>query len=60
MADVFDALMSRRTYKESMTVEKAIQILIEGSGLDFDPDVVECFIALRSQFEEVALRWRDD
>ena len=43
-----------------MTVEKAIQILIEGSGLDFDPDVVECFIALRSQFEEVALRWRDD
>lgn len=43
IADVYDALRSKRTYKESFSKEKAIAIILEGSGQHFDPDIVEVF-----------------
>ena len=45
VADVFDALMSKRQYKDSFSLEKAVEIMKEGSGTMFDPEIIECFLA---------------
>lgn len=44
--DVFDALCSSRPYKQSFTYDKAVEILIEGRGKHFDPDLLDVFIPL--------------
>ncbi len=43
VADVFDALVAERVYKKPFTYEKAMQIIVEGAGKHFDPDIVETF-----------------
>ena len=43
IADVFDALMSKRPYKEPFSVEKTLKIINDGKGFHFDPDVVDAF-----------------
>lgn len=43
MADVFDALISVRPYKEAWSVEKAVLEIVGLSGTHFDPDVIEAF-----------------
>lgn len=45
-ADVFDALTSRRPYKEALNLETAMAIIREGRGSHFDPDVLDCFEAV--------------
>jgi len=45
LADVFDALTSRRPYKEPFPVEMAFDIIKKESGLHFDPDIVDVFFA---------------
>ena len=45
VADVFDALVSKRSYKEPFSFEKAMEIIEEGSGNHFDPKIVEAFKA---------------
>lgn len=44
VADVFDALVSKRSYKEGMPTEKAFSIIREGKGTHFDPDVAQAFL----------------
>ena len=44
VADVFDALVSRRSYKEGFPFEKAMAIIQEGSGSHFDPKIAQAFI----------------
>jgi len=60
VADVFDALLARRPYKEAMSSEQATRIILEGRGQHFDPEVVDTFIAILPQLEEVSRRWLDD
>jgi putative nucleotidyltransferase with HDIG domain len=45
IADVFDALTSRRPYKEPMSVAKALSVMIEGRGSHFDPALLDVFVA---------------
>jgi putative two-component system response regulator len=59
LADVFDALMSRRVYKTPMTLEEATKVIVEGRGTHFDPDVVDAFLACRQCFAEIAARHAD-
>jgi putative two-component system response regulator len=59
VADVYDALISRRVYKEGMPHEKAVSIIAEGRGQHFDPDIVDAFLALTEQFRAVALEFAD-
>ena len=59
VADVYDALISRRVYKEGMSHEKALGIIVEGRGSHFDPDIVDAFVALQDEFRAVALRFAD-
>lgn len=46
VVDVFDALVHRRLYKEPWPLERAIETLRQASGTQFDPDVVDAFIAV--------------
>jgi putative two-component system response regulator len=59
VADVYDALISRRVYKEPMPHEKAISIIRDGAGTHFDPDMVSAFLEISGQFHEIALKYAD-
>lgn len=54
LADVFDALICRRVYKEPMPFEQACEIIIEGSGSHFDPDIVTAFISEGDTFLRIS------
>lgn len=49
VADVFDALSSKRPYKDAFPVEKCFRIITEGRGSHFDPDVTDAFLARRDE-----------
>jgi putative two-component system response regulator len=59
LADVYDALISRRVYKEPQTHEQAKAIIVQTSGRHFDPDVVEAFLAIEENFRAIALSYID-
>lgn len=59
VADVYDALISRRVYKEGMSHEKAAVIILEGRGKHFDPDITDAFMALQDEFRAIAQRFAD-
>ena len=52
IADVYDALVSKRVYKESMSFEEANRIIIEGMGTQFDPKLEKFYLASREKLEE--------
>ncbi|MFA4968967.1 MAG: two-component system response regulator [Sulfuritalea sp.] len=60
LADVFDALISPRVYKEPMPFERAREIIVEGRGGHFEPDVVDAFLAGFDEFTAIAGHYRDD
>ncbi len=53
VADVYDALTSKRTYKEALTHEEAVAIIKRGKGTHFDPNVVDAFLSNVSGIEAV-------
>jgi putative two-component system response regulator len=53
VADVYDALTSKRFYKEAFPHAKACRIIRDLKGSHFDPDVVEAFLGLEDQFNRV-------
>ena len=59
VADVFDALVSRRSYKEPMTFEQARDFIKNGSGTSFDPRVVDAFCDAEAQIKSVAESFKD-
>ena len=59
LADVFDALISRRIYKQAMPAEQARDIIASERGRHFDPDVVEAFLADFTDFVAVAQQYRE-
>ncbi len=60
LADVFDALINRRCYKEAMDHTQATQIILDGKNSHFDPDVVQAFINRNEDFLAIACRYQDD
>ncbi|HZW07518.1 MAG TPA: HD domain-containing phosphohydrolase, partial [Phycisphaerales bacterium] len=54
VADVYDALTSRRVYKPAMPHDEAARIITEGSGKHFDPHIVAAFIAVEAEFRAVS------
>jgi putative two-component system response regulator len=59
VADVYDALISRRVYKDGMPHEQAEQIMRDGRGRHFDPDVLDAFVANAAEFRRIAARFVD-
>lgn len=53
LADVYDALRSKRVYKEAFSHEESKNIIIEGAAKHFDPRIVEAFIELEEDFEKI-------
>jgi HD-GYP domain-containing protein (c-di-GMP phosphodiesterase class II) len=59
VADVYDALITRRVYKDAMQHDDAIAIILEGRGRHFDPDVVDAFAKITDEFKTIADRYSD-
>lgn len=59
VADVYDALVSKRVYKESMTHSDAIDIILSGDGTHFDPIIVACTLKLEATFQNIAQTYID-
>ncbi|MGI9213990.1 MAG: response regulator [Methylococcaceae bacterium] len=59
LADVYDALISRRVYKLGYPYEEAKRIILEGRATHFDPDVVDAFVTVESGFLDIAARYAD-
>ncbi|MDR2533102.1 MAG: response regulator [Oscillospiraceae bacterium] len=55
IADVYDALVSARPYKPAFTHEKAVQIISEGKGTQFDPLLTDIFMEINEKFAQEAL-----
>ena len=60
VADVYDALRSRRPYKQAFSHAEAMEIVVKGSGAHFDPLLVDAFVALEAVFAEIALKLADE
>ena len=59
IADVYDALISKRPYKDPMPHEKAVQIIIDGRGSHFDPTIVDAFMTIEQDFDSIAKKFND-
>jgi putative two-component system response regulator len=59
VADVYDALISRRVYKPALPHAKAVEIIREGRGSHFDPDICDAFVAIEEEFDAIANRFAD-
>ena len=53
LADVYDALTTRRFYKEAFSHKRSMQIIIDQKGTHFDPEVVDVFLALEDEFNRI-------
>jgi putative two-component system response regulator len=59
VADVYDALISRRVYKPAFTHQQALDVMRKGRGTHFDPDVLDAFFEIEGQFAAIAEEFRD-
>ena len=60
IADMFDALTTKRCYKAAMPTPDAVNLVTKVSGTHFDPRVVEAFLAVAEDFAAIALRYADE
>lgn len=60
LADVYDALRSKRPYKEAFSHEKSCKIIREDDGKHFDPAVMDAFVSCESEFASVSENMKDD
>lgn len=60
VADVYDALISRRVYKNAFTHERAIAMIAEERGSHFDPDVADAMLDIAETFRRIARRFADN
>jgi HD-GYP domain-containing protein (c-di-GMP phosphodiesterase class II) len=59
LADVYDALISRRVYKRPFSHAKSVEIIKKGRGTHFDPDMVDAFLEIHEEFRNVARKFAD-
>lgn len=59
LADVYDALVSKRPYKDPVSHDNTVEIIIKGKASHFDPELVEVFSEVAEQFREVANRFAE-
>lgn len=59
LADIYDALISKRIYKDAYTHRHAIEIVTQSSGNHLDPDMVEAFLQLQDKFSDIAVEYSD-
>lgn len=60
IADVYDALVSSRPYKEGLSHEKAVEIILAGRGSQFDPQLIDAFGEIHTKFQAISEQFADD
>lgn len=60
IADVYDALISRRVYKPAFPHDKAVALIAEGRGTQFDPVILDAFLVIADEFRRIALAYADE
>jgi putative two-component system response regulator len=59
VADVYDALVSKRPYKDPYPHQVAVEEIIKGKGTQFDPDVVDAFLTIADELPEIYEQFKD-
>jgi HD-GYP domain-containing protein (c-di-GMP phosphodiesterase class II) len=59
IADVFDALICKRIYKDPWPVDRIMDMFVEGRGKDFDPEVIDAFLKVKDKMVDVSIRLDD-
>lgn len=59
IADVYDALVSRRVYKNAFSHEKSVEMIRSEAGKQFDPELVHVFLSIEDQFRAISDRFRE-
>ncbi len=59
IVDVFDALTSKRPYKEAFPIDKSLNIIYESRGTHFDPEIVDAFFDIKDKIIEIREKFRD-
>ena len=59
IADVYDALISRRVYKPAFTHEEAMKIILQGKGNHFDPELIDAMLNIEDEFISIAQQYAD-
>jgi putative two-component system response regulator len=65
VVDVYDAMTARRLYRQPVSHEEAVELIVNGRGTHFDPDVVDAFVRIAPRMPTVAAdggplpRWID-
>lgn len=59
LADVYDALISKRVYKDAFGHDDTVKLIVDGRGKHFDPDVVDAFLRIVDKFQAIAAEYRD-
>ncbi len=54
VVDVYDALVSRRVYKERIPHDEAVRMIVEGRGTHFDPDVVDAVVQVQEEWQQIS------
>ena len=60
VADVYDALISRRCYKDAFSHEYSKELMCKMRGTTFDPVVLDAFLAIEAEIVQIAARFRDE
>jgi putative two-component system response regulator len=60
VADVYDALISKRVYKPAFPHEQAIAMIVEERGGHFDPDIADALTSIAGEFADIARHFSDD
>jgi response regulator RpfG family c-di-GMP phosphodiesterase len=60
LADVYDAMSSRRVYKAALPHEEVAEFIVSNKEKHFDPDIVEAFVAIMQDFRDIARQFSDD
>jgi len=59
ICDVFDALLSERPYKKAWPLDKTINMIREEAGSKFDPDLVDTFLGIIDEIQEIRALWTE-
>ena len=59
VADVYDALISKRVYKPAFSHEKAMSIIVEGKAQHFDPEIIDAMLSIEHEFIAIAEKYTD-
>jgi adenylate cyclase len=60
LVDVYDALLSERVYKSRIPHAEVVDLIVAGSGTQFDPDVVAAFLSVEPEWRRIAVEFADD